>query len=156
MQHPRAIMRRATAGRRRRSDLALVDKSLLRFIIVGSIGFAVDGGILTLLTASYGFAPLAARCFSFPLAFTATWLLNRNWTFAGGVDAAPVRQYLQYVLIQLAGLAVNFSVFTVLIFCLPVFERFPLAALALGAGLAMVLTYLLSRHVAFRPLRSNP
>ena len=131
----------------------LFDVSLVRFIVVGSIGFAVDGGVLTLLTAGYGLSPFAARCFSFPIALTVTWLLNRIWTFCGGADAPPMRQYAIYTLIQLAGLAVNFSVFTLLILWLPVFERWPLAALAIGSGLSMGVTYLLSRYVAFRPLR---
>jgi putative flippase GtrA len=133
--------------------LTLVDASLFRFIVVGSIGFAVDGGLLTLLTAAYGLSPFLARGISFPVALTATWLLNRTWTFTGGADAAPVRQYVLYTLIQLAGLAMNFSVYAALIIWLPVFERWPLAALAVGSGLSMGLTYLLSRYVAFRPQR---
>jgi putative flippase GtrA len=129
----------------------LLDASLLRFIVVGSIGFAVDGGVLTLLASGFGLSPFVARCASFPVALTATWLLNRTWTFAGGTDIAPMRQYGVYTLIQLAGLSVNFAVFTLLIIWLPVFERWPLAALAVGSGLSMGLTYLLSRYVAFRP-----
>lgn len=124
--------------------------------MVGALGFAVDGGLLMLLTTGFGLSPVLARCFSFPLAVTATWLLNRRWTFAGGAAVAPARQYAVYTLIQLAGLAVNFSVFTALILWLPAFERWPLAALALGAGLAMCLTYLLSRHFAFRPTQDRP
>lgn len=136
--------------------MAWIDASLFRFVIVGGIGFAVDGGFLMLLNAGYGLSPFLARCVSFPLALTVTWLLNRSWTFTGGADVAPLRQYMLYTLIQLGGLAINFSAFIALIFWLPDFERLPLAALTLGAALAMVLTYLLSRHFAFRPLRSRP
>ncbi len=53
-------------------------RSLLRFGVVGAIGFAVDGGVMQLLTSAAGVSPLIARAVSFPLALSVTWALNRT------------------------------------------------------------------------------
>jgi putative flippase GtrA len=126
----------------------------LRFLVVGSIGFAVDGGMLILLNSFAGWSPLAARAIGFPVAVSVTWWLNRIWTFSDG-RARPVRsQYIFYIAIQLAGLAINFSIFTALI-QLPPFAAWPIAALAVGSLTAMFVTYTLSRHVAFSAPRNE-
>lgn len=120
----------------------------LRFLVVGSIGFVVDGGILLLLEGLAGWPPLAARLLSFPIAATATWLLNRTWTFKEGRALPPRRQYTLYLLIQLAGGALNFSAFVALI-QIPVFRAWPIAALAIASVAAMSVTYILSRRIVF-------
>ncbi len=52
------------------------------FAVVGAVGFLVDAGVLTALVNGLGANPYAARAVSFPAAVTATWWLNRRWTFA--------------------------------------------------------------------------
>lgn len=120
----------------------------LRFLIVGGIGFAVDGGMLMVLEGLAGWSPLAARLLSFPTAVTVTWLLNRTWTFSGGRALPPRRQYALYVAIQLAGGALNFSIFAALI-QMPMFRTWPIAALAVASITAMFVTYTLSRRIVF-------
>lgn len=68
------------------AQLALVPK-LRRFIVVGGLGFVIDGGLLMLLLAS-GVDVLPASLFSFLCAVSATWLFNRTWT----LRLAPVAQ----------------------------------------------------------------
>ena len=120
----------------------------LRFLVVGSIGFAVDGGILLILNSFADWTPLAARAVGFPIAVSVTWWLNRIWTFEGGRTLPVRRQYLLYLLIQLAGLALNFSIFAMLI-QLQLFMTWPIAALAVASVAAMFVTYVLSRRFAF-------
>ncbi|MEK9970825.1 MAG: GtrA family protein [Ferrovibrio sp.] len=126
----------------------------LRFLVVGSIGFAVDGSILFVLNTFAGWSPLAARAVGFPVAVSVTWWLNRIWTFRDG-PAQPMRkQYALYLAIQLAGLAINFAVFAAIVQA-PPFESWPILALAIASIIAMFVTYTLSRHVAFAAPRGK-
>ena len=120
----------------------------LRFLVVGSIGFAVDGGILLLLNSFAGWTPLAARAVGFPVAVSVTWWLNRIWTFRDGRARSMEHQYALYLIVQLAGLAINFAIFAGLV-RLPWFASWPIAALAVASIAAMFVTYTLSRYVAF-------
>lgn len=121
----------------------------LRFLVVGSIGFMVDGGMMMLLEAQVGWSPLLARMLSFPLAVTVTWLLNRIWTFKRRTQRAAAGQYALYFLIQLGGLAINFSVFALLISSVAWFADHSIVALALGSVLAMVFTFACSTRFVF-------
>lgn len=129
--------------------LAIAHRDLMRFVLVGGIGFCVDGGLLILLIRVYGWSPLAARIVGFPVAVTITWLLNRIWTFQTGRSQPKRRQYVVYLLIQLAGLGINFTVFALLVRNIAWFAAWPVAALAIGAALAMCATYIMSRRIAF-------
>jgi putative flippase GtrA len=51
-------------------------KRILWLGAIGGIGFVVDAGILQALFVR-GIQPIIARCISFPVAVTATWLLNK-------------------------------------------------------------------------------
>ena len=51
-------------------------REVLRFGAVGTLGFVVDGTILTLLL-KIGQPVVVSRCASFAAAVTVTWLLNR-------------------------------------------------------------------------------
>lgn len=119
-----------------------------RYLLTGGLGFCIDGGILQLLTG-LGWTPLGARAIGFPLAVTATWWLNRVWSFRSGRRASAGRQYVSYLLVQAVGLAINFSVFALLVATSDWLHAVPLVPLAIGAGLAMIATYLLSRYMVF-------
>lgn len=126
--------------------------SLLRFGVVGALGFAIDGGVMQLLSSLAAISPLAARAVSFPLALSVTWILNRTWTFETGRLRPPAAQYKRYIAVQVAGLLINYAAFAVLVTLGPpvgVQPMFPLLALAIGAALSLVLTYSLSRTLVF-------
>ena len=65
-------------------------EQVARFLIVGTVGFAIDGGLLYLLVRT-DVDPYLARGLSFPPAVTATWYLNRVWTFAARQGAVRRR-----------------------------------------------------------------
>jgi putative flippase GtrA len=126
-----------------------LNRPLLRFGVVGAIGFAVDGGVMQLITATTGVSPLIARAFSFPLALSVTWALNRTWTFETGRTRAPLSQYRRYVAVQIAGFAINYAIFAGLVMMGGVWRDWPLLALMVGALVSMIFTYVLSRQLVF-------
>ena len=52
-----------------------------RFLIVGTIGFIVDAGLLVLLMAAAGLGHYSAHVVSFMVAVCVTWWLNPTFTF---------------------------------------------------------------------------
>ena len=121
-----------------------------RFAVVGSLGFAIDGGIMTALNALGDWSPVLARSISFPLALTLTWAVNRAWTFADRPKLPVGREYVLYAVVQTLGLIVNFSLFAALIRpASPLSTWHPIVALAVGAVVSMVLTYSACRLFVF-------
>ena len=122
---------------------------LLRFALVGSIGFLVDGGVMQLLTSAAGVSPLQARACSFPLALFATWGLNRTWTFTTGRHWPAGLQYRRYVMVQFAGFLINYACFAGLVTTGGLWRDWPLLALAVGTLVSMLFTYVSSRLFVF-------
>ena len=103
-------------------------RELFRFGLVGICGFVVDGGLLSLLVTKFGTNPLVARSISFPVAVFTTWLLNRRFTFDVGRSSAKgeVSEYSRYLIVQLAGAAVNLAIYGLLLMLIPMFWHRPL------------------------------
>ncbi|HUO21515.1 MAG TPA: GtrA family protein [Caulobacteraceae bacterium] len=128
---------------------------VMRFGLVGVLGFVVDGVVLQ--TMMYvGLNPIAARAISFPVAVCATWLANRTFTFRDRAGQSKVREASTYVAVQLVGGAANFAVYSALVHGFPVFAEWPVAALAFGSAAGMAINYLGSKHIVFRSGATAP
>lgn len=121
-------------------------REVARFALTGSVGFAADAGLLTLLVGA-GLHVFHARAWSFLVAVLVTFALNRSFTFASRAGVATRRQLLGYVAIQAAGNALNLSVFAALLLAWPALASQPWMPLAVASLAAMGLTYLLSRRL---------
>lgn len=122
-------------------------EQVARFAVVGTVGFAIDGGLLYLLVRSE-VDPYLARALSFPPAVTATWYLNRVWTFASRAGTAR-RQYARYVGVQVVGAASNYGVYAAI---LSFGHRSPegaLAALAAGSLAGLLINFAGARALVF-------
>ncbi|HJQ61108.1 MAG TPA: GtrA family protein [Vineibacter sp.] len=141
-----AVAAPAIAGRRRRL------RELASFGVVGAVGFAVDGGLLTLLVAHLAWGPISARVISFPAAVFVTWFLNRVLTFraATRASAPSAREYGRYFAVQIVGALVNVAVYAGLVSLWSALSRVPLIPLAMAASLALVVNYLGTRGMVFR------
>ena len=124
--------------------------SFMRFGLVGTVGFLVDGGVLQALVTLAGWGPIEARAVSFPIAVCATWLLNRNITFRASRDRSVYRSLARYVGVSLAGASVNFIVYTSLVFASNAMAASPIMPLAIASIVALIFNYLGSKHFAFR------
>lgn len=123
---------------------------LVRFGLVGAVGFVVDGGLLQLLVAWGEWGPLAARAVSFPAAVLATWWLHRTVTFREQDAGGLLRSLGRYVAVSLVGTSINFSIYTTLVLASAAMAAQPLVPFAIASGIALAFNYLGSRYFAFR------
>ncbi|CAM5765612.1 hypothetical protein LMIY3S_01541 [Labrys miyagiensis] len=120
------------------------DRTLTRrlswFAVAGLTGFAVDAGILTVLTHQ-GLDARVARLASFGCALVATWLLNCSLAFGDRADAPSLAEFVQYASASaLAGL-INLALFTTLVTLGGPMADMPVLAVALATGVSMSVNF---------------
>ena len=131
------------------AERAAVAQEFLRFGVVGTIGFLVDSGVL------YGMIWLGAgrylgRAISYVAAATATWALNRVWTFRGRGGGPVHRQWALFVAVNLVGFSLNYGTYAVLVATVPVVAAHPVLGVAAGSIAGMFTNFALSRRVVFK------
>jgi len=124
------------------------------FAAVGVLGYVVDAAT-TYAGAKYlGLSPELARPPGFIVATIVNFLLNRAITFRHS-KAPLVRAFVRYCAVASAGLAVNYAVYSACVLLAPRFG-FPVTPallpvfVAVGSGVAMILTFVGFRFFAFR------
>ncbi len=121
---------------------------LFRFLLVGGIGFVVDGSALLLLVHAAHVSPIWARIPSFLIAVTVTWWLHRNFTFGAARHTAPsIREWLFFMLANALGNGLNLCLYWLMVWK---FSWAPLAALALASVTAAAINYHVSSQWVFR------
>ena len=95
--------------------------SLLRFGLVGSLGFLVDAAIVFLCANCFNIDPLLSRIPAWIAAVSTTYNFNSRFTFK--VKGSPfaknrksLTRYLFYVVSQLSGGCINIVVFSSLVY----------------------------------------
>jgi putative flippase GtrA len=83
----------------------------LKFATVGTIGAAVDFGVLNYLVLSFGMAKEYANIVSVTCAVISNFIWNRLWTFPESRDKSLHTQFIQFALVNLIGLGINQFVF---------------------------------------------
>lgn len=118
-----------------------VPSRLLRFALVGSLGFAADATILQLLVRR-GADPYLGRLASYLCAATVTWALNRTITFHAPAGRRLRREWTRYVAINALGAAVNYAVYAACLLTLDLVRAHPVLGVAAGslAGLGFNFT----------------
>ncbi len=129
------------------------------FVAVGTVGFAVDAGVLTALVRYGGANPYAARIASFAVAVVATWALNRRFTFESSADSATARasEYGRYFSVQVIGASANLVVYSICLMIWPQLIAWLVMPLAVGSAVGLIINFLGAKLWVFRPqVRSNP
>src|SRR5689334_16156167 len=88
------------AARLEALSTTIVRNDAVRFVIVGSLGFAIDAAILAALVHGADWSPFLARAIAMTTAVLCTWLIHRHWTFASGRARPPLLQSLLYATFQ--------------------------------------------------------
>ncbi|MFA5580353.1 MAG: GtrA family protein [Paracoccaceae bacterium] len=120
----------------------------LRFLIVGSIGFIIDAGLLVLLVYR-GIDPYWGRVISFACAVGVTFLLNRAWTFREIHSSGKTSQAMQYILTQIFGMAINYAIYASVIRTVGTAPIAALFGVAAGSMVALIFNYNVNRLWVF-------
>ncbi|MBL8565115.1 MAG: GtrA family protein [Hyphomicrobiaceae bacterium] len=117
------------------------------FVTSGLIAFAVDAGVLFLLTHYAGLDPFSARVFAILTAMVAAWLLHRRLTFA--VKTSPsIAEFVRFAVVAAGAALVNYAVYAAILL---LWARMPpLAALVAATAVSMCVSYVGMRLGVFR------
>ncbi len=111
---------------------------LLKFLIVGGVGFVTDAGVLMLLLGFSGADPFTARLIAIAITLQVTWALNRRFTFEKSSRHAAVEN-MRYSGVGIATSLFNYLIYSGLIVFVPSIP--PVAALTIGSACATVFSY---------------
>jgi putative flippase GtrA len=120
----------------------------LMFGTVGTVGFLVDTGTVYALRHPMGL--YGAGMLAYGVAATATWMLNRLWTFRGLGSGPAHHQWARFLVVNLGGFVLNRGTYVVLVTFVALCAAQPVYAVGAGAIAGMFLNFSLSRMVVFR------
>ncbi len=124
-------------------------RQFITFGIVGAAGFLVDAGVLQ-CALILGLGLYAGRIVSYLAAATATWILNRRYTFKGSSGGGAFSEWARFVVSQLSGAAVNLSVYGVLVYFSPLAAKWPVIGVAAGSMAGLLINFIAARAYAFK------
>jgi putative flippase GtrA len=149
--HPRRRIRRGHM--RKKTYRKSLPREVWRFGAIGSVGFLIDAGVLTWLVTERGWDLYESRMLSFALAVSATWYLNRRFTFTNRVSIDRAGEYGRYVAVQVTGALLNLAVYVTIVATTPSLAAYPAVPLAVGSGVAMIVNFVGARRFAFSGLK---
>lgn len=121
-----------------------------KFGVVGVIGLVVDTAVLYAGLA-LGLEFFAARIPSFFAAATATWALNRAFTFKdAGRGGSLLRQWAKFLAANAFGGVVNYGVSVGLEAGVELVAAHPVLAVAAGSIAGMFFNFAASKHLVFK------
>ncbi len=120
-----------------------------KFGAVGVVGLLVDTAALYAGLA-VGLEFFAARIPSFFAAATATWILNRAFTFKGAAGEPLHRQWAKFIAANAIGGVVNYGVSVGLEAGVDVVAAHPFLAVAAGSIAGMFFNFAASKHLVFK------
>jgi dolichol-phosphate mannosyltransferase len=116
-----------------------VIKEFVKFGIVGGIGTLVNIAILYLLTEKAGVYYLISAIFSFIVAMSSNFILNKFWTFKENIKWEIGKKYFQFVLVSISALLVN--LFFLYIFT-EIFGIYYIISQILAIGISLIINFL--------------
>ncbi len=130
----------------------------LKFAAVGSIGAAIDFGVMNFMSHSFDMKLVYAGTISFICAVISNFLLNRFWTYPDSRSRHILHQLGMFFVVNAAGIAIRVPI---LHFVEPVtlvyFDKLPLhlvsaeflaknSTLALAVGIVMLWNFFINRY----------
>jgi len=122
----------------------------LRFAAVGVVGFVVDTGALMFALAFLPLDLYTGRIFSYLIAATTTWALNRRFTFAQANPAPLARQWAAFMGANALGGLINYAVYAAIVTFTPWGPRYPVLGVAAGAIVGLAFNFTVSKRWVFK------
>lgn len=85
----------------------------IKFSVVGTLGFIIDFGLLSLLHLGFGVSEIPANVVSVSAAIVSNFLWNRYWVYPDSRARSFRRQFAIFTGINLVGLIINNVVFAI-------------------------------------------
>ena len=121
---------------------------IVRFLLVGGIGFIVDAIVLLLLVHGAGASRVWARIPSLLVALTTTWWLHRHFTFSWARQSAPSgSEWLRFAVGNAIGNGFNLGIYWVLVGAA---SWGIMSALVVASAAAAAINYAVSARWVFR------
>ncbi|MFA5029388.1 MAG: GtrA family protein [Patescibacteria group bacterium] len=124
----------------------MIAKEFIKFCLIGLTNLFVDMSVYWLLTRFFHFYYLLAAIFSFVVAVTWSFYLNRHWTFRHQ-EKDLSRQYIKFFIANLISIFINLSLFYVLV---DYWHFYDLLAKFLAAMIVAFLNFSLNKFWTFR------
>lgn len=137
---------------------------LLKFGVVGGLGFLVDVGIFNLLRVGvfgegvWWSSALGAKVISTSVAIVFNWLGNRYWTFRHNRHTHIVREFIEFVVASLLGMVVSLACLWIShhVLGLTSLVADNISGNIVGLALGTMLRFLLYRYWVWSPRRARP
>jgi len=131
-----------------RKPMAIRSPPILKFALVGVVGFVVDAATLYAM-AGVGLGIRLGRVVSYLFAVTTTWALNRRYTFSRPSGYSLLGEWARYCTSQLAGAAVNLGVYYLLI-RIDFVANHPVIGVAAGSLSGLLINFTVAKVAVFR------
>jgi putative flippase GtrA len=134
---------------------------LVKFGLVGGIGFVFDVGIFTLLRTTVlspevmHEGPLLAKVVSTTVAILANWLGNRYWTFGPHRTSSTAREAVEFLVVSLLGMGIGLGCLWVSHYALGFTSVLAdnISSNVIGLLLGSLFRFTLYRHWVYSPRR---
>ena len=131
---------------------AKLPNQILRFGVVGTLGFIVNAGIVEILQGSL--PPVRSQVIAFPIAATCTWALNRRYTFQKTTRPAH-QEWVHYVSSNIVAWTVNNAICAYALWRVTLAQQHPALAVALGSLAGMLFSFTAAKSL-YRPAKPGP
>jgi putative flippase GtrA len=101
------------------------------------------------LALSWGLGLYGGRAVSYMSAVSATWLLNRRYTFERTSGDNKLHQWARFVVSQLAGATINLGVYALLVHVSPLVAHEPVIGVAAGSLSGLLVNFSIARVFVF-------
>jgi len=120
------------------------------FAAVGVVGLFADMAALTFALHVLNLDVYSGRIFSYLVAATTTWALNRRFTFVAADRASPFRQWLKFLGANAIGGAVNYAVYAAIVTFTAIGASWPVLGVAAGSVAGLFFNYGVNKFWVFR------
>lgn len=123
----------------------------LRFAAVGVVGLFADMAALTFALEILHLDVYSGRVFSYLVAATTTWALNRRFTFTQADPSSPFKQWLKFLGANAIGGVVNYAVYAAIVTYTALGAEYPQIGVAAGSIAGLFFNFTVNKFWVFKP-----